>query len=143
MDALHYFGIWGLRRGFKKDSLVFDVGPQEWGYIYNFQLTFTDIYIHIYNFQFTIYSDIMFQVLGLRRSEEIKVGKDFSLILVRAPNKWWSSRCPDISHWLTSQFIAYFFNLWSNLKYSPGINGEVADAQISHTDSHLNLLHIF
>ena len=71
MDALHYFGILGLRRGFKKDSLVFDVGLRNGGTFTIFN-TFT-----IYNLQFTIYSDIMFQVGGLRRLERDKGWKGF------------------------------------------------------------------
>ena len=53
MDALQYFGILGLRGGFKKDSLVFDVGLRNEDRLTIFNLQYLNIFyaITIYNLQ--------------------------------------------------------------------------------------------
>ena len=53
MDALQYFGILGLRGGFKKDSLVFDAGLRNEDRLTIFNLQYLNIFyaITIYNLQ--------------------------------------------------------------------------------------------
>ena len=56
MDALQYFGILGLRGGFKKDSLVFDLGLRNEDRLTIFNLQYLNIFnfrCH-YNLQFTV-----------------------------------------------------------------------------------------
>ena len=50
MDALQYFGILGLRGGFKKDSLVFDLGLRN------------EDKLTIFNLQLSIYNTLTFSI---------------------------------------------------------------------------------